>query len=203
MTGLAHMQRTLTGARTKPWRSAPPAPQQERLPELLTALRPPIRRRPWPCEDCSISHPTSGAPDLRREHPPQYLDAADYLAPDSHLPDADPSQAAGPPRHRLPRTSPRPEAPSPEHSATGLQSDHALGALSRAVLLALDPIRGMTGRLLVPPCRQVVELWYGWGFAPRLRRRRHLLRPPGRLPGQRPPQDLFRALAWGGLGNRD
>ena len=31
---------------------------------------------------------------------------------------------------------------------------------------------------------QVVGFGYGWGFAPRLRRRRHLLRSPGRLPGQ-------------------
>ena len=37
-----------------------------------------------------------------------------------------------------------------------------------------------------------------WGCAPWLRRRWHLLRPPGRLPGQRPQQDLRRALA-----NRD
>ncbi len=36
---------------------------------------------------------------------------------------------------------------------------------------------------------------YGWGFGPWLRRRRHLLRPPGGLPGQRPSRDLFRALA--------
>jgi hypothetical protein len=44
---------------------------------------------------------------------------------------------------------------------------------------------------------------YGWGFAPWLRRRRHLLRSPGRLPGQRPSQDLHRALARGGLAGFD
>jgi hypothetical protein len=44
---------------------------------------------------------------------------------------------------------------------------------------------------------QVVGFGYGWGFAPRLRRRRHLLRSPGGLPRQRASQDLFRALARG------
>jgi len=47
---------------------------------------------------------------------------------------------------------------------------------------------------------QVVDLRYGWGLTPwRLRRRRHLLRSPGGLPGQRSSQGLFRALAQGGL----
>ena len=49
---------------------------------------------------------------------------------------------------------------------------------------------------------QVAEFRYGWGFAPWLRRRRHLLRPPGRLPGQRPAQALRRALARGALARR-
>jgi hypothetical protein len=44
---------------------------------------------------------------------------------------------------------------------------------------------------------QVVHLRYGWGFVPWLRRRRHLLRSPGGLPGSR--RNVLRAGCWGSM----
>jgi hypothetical protein len=46
---------------------------------------------------------------------------------------------------------------------------------------------------------QVVAFMYGWGSAPWLRRGRHLLRPPGRLPRQRASPDVCWPLARSGV----
>jgi hypothetical protein len=99
------------------------------------------------------------------------------------------------------RTSDLPQRPRmtspPRVRIEGVRGSNPLSSIE--FLKVRWPVRFSGSRLGSHCGSQDVDFGYSWGFAPWLRRRRHLLRPPGRLPGQRPPQDLRRVLARRGL----